>query len=80
MLALIAASQHAFVAPTVAQPRREDQRRHAPPMAVGSNTAAAEEQKRLYFEMAPWEKMPDPMRENEVLRKVFGGRPTTLGA
>ena len=26
----------------------------------------------------PWEKMPDPMRENPVLNKMFGGRPTTL--
>ena len=50
----------------------------APSMGLKPNQATADQQQRRYFELAPWEKMPDPMRENEVLRKVFGGRPTTL--
>ena len=47
-------------------------------MKIGSNSAAAAEQQTAYFDMAPWEKMPDPMRENPILNKTFGGRPTTL--
>ena len=47
-------------------------------MKIGSNSAAAAEQQKAYFDMAPWEKMPDPMRENPILNKTFGGRPTTL--
>ena len=39
-------------------------------MAIGANRQAADTQRDAYFWLAPWEKMPDPMRRF--------GRPTTL--